>query len=393
MKNFKLFENIVKYSIALTLIILISCSTGIEKKETFSVIDNIMELAVKDSVFPGAVLLFGINQNVLYNKAFGNYTYDKNSANVKTNSIFDLASVSKVAATTSAAMLLVQENKLNLNDKVVKYLPEFNNNGKDEITIRNILLHNTGLPAFKKYYDEYSTAAEVIDDIMNLELNSKPGEKYVYSDLGMITLQKVIEKITNKTLDVFLKENLFAVLDMNRTMYNPSEEMKKECVPTEDDDFYRMRLLQGEVHDERAYMLNGVAGHAGLFSTAEDLSKLVRTYLNNGKYKNKQIFKPEILSEWTTKQTAQSTRGLGWDTKTIDGYSSAGNYFSGNSFGHTGYTGTSVWVDKDSKLFVILLSNRVHPTRANRKISQFRPIIHDAIYRALFDNGKDAFKN
>ena len=171
---------------------------------------------------------------------------------------------------------------------------------------------------------------------------------------------------------------------MQNTFFNPPDSIKKKCVPTELDDFWRMRLLQGEVHDERAYMLNGVAGHAGLFSTAEDLSKFLHMYLNDGSVNGQSILSPELIDKWTSKQSDQSDRGLGWDTKSIEGYSSAGQFFSNNSFGHTGYTGTSVWVDKENEIFVILLSNRVHPTRKNRKISKFRPILHDLIFQELF---------
>ena len=360
-----------------------SCSSKIDRTYDFSRVNKIMENAISDSVFPGAVLLFGIDNEFLYSKTFGHYTYDKSSPEMKLNTIFDLASVSKVVGTTSAAMILVEKGKLNLNDKVIKYLPEFNNNGKDKITIRNLLLHNSGLAAFKKYYDIYNTAEEVINDIMNTDLVYKTGTKYVYSDLGIITLQQVIEKITGMGLDKFLKKNLFDPLDMTRTMYNPPDSLKSQCAPTEIDTFFRMRPLQGEVHDERAYMLHGVAGHAGLFSTAEDLSKFVRMLLNNGMYNGKHILDKNIIQEWTTKQTIQSTRGIGWDTKSKE-KSSSGKYFSMNSFGHTGYTGTSIWVDKESNLFVIMLTNRVYPTRKNRKIYPFRAVIHNAIYKSIF---------
>jgi beta-N-acetylhexosaminidase len=365
-------------------VLLYSCSCKIDQPLLFSEVDQMMESALSDSVFPGAVLLFGKDSHVMYNKAFGNFTYDKNSTETRTNSIFDLASVSKVVATTSAAMILLEEGKLNLDEKVITYLPEFNNNGKENVTIRNLLVHNSGLTAYKKYYDEISAAKELINDIMASILNNPPGEKFVYSDLGMITLQKVIEKISEQPLDDFLKDNLFDRLGMNKTMYNPSKELKNSCVPTELDDYWRNRLLQGEVHDERAHMLNGVAGHAGLFSTSEDLSKFVLMLLNQGKFENQQIIDPKIIDEWTTKQSEQSDRALGWDTKSTEGYSSAGTKFSERSFGHTGYTGTSIWVDKETKLFVILLSNRVHPTRANRKITKLRPILHDAIFNSVF---------
>lgn len=384
MKNTKTYYSFVIFLISL----IYSCSTKIDKTLDFTNIAQLMQQAIADSVFPGAAMAIGTDKEIIYSNGFGHFTYDMQSPEVTTNSIFDLASVSKVVGTTSAAMILVDQNKMSLDDKVIKYLPSFNNKGKKNITIRNLLLHNSGLAPFKRYYDEFTNADEVINDIMNLSLVNPPGKKYVYSDLGMITLQKVIEKISSKSLDVFLEENLFTKLNMNQTMYSPSNEIKSNCVPTELDDFWRMRLLQGEVHDERAYMLNGVAGHAGLFSTVEDLSKFAMLMLNNGEYEGNQIISNEIVDEWTTKQTEQSDRALGWDTKSIEGYSSAGKYFSKDSFGHTGFTGTSIWVDKNNKLFVILLSNRVHPTRANKKISNFRPIIHDAVFESVFLNNE-----
>ncbi len=378
-------NNYKYWGIIIIALFLFTSSVPMKIKSDFSLVDKTMEKAIADSIFPGAVLLFGIDNKFIYEKAYGNYTYDKSSPQMKLNTIFDLASVSKVVGTTSAAMILVERGKLNLDDKVIKYLPEFNNHGKDKITVRNLLLHNSGLAAFKKYYDVYNTSEEVINDIMNTDLVYEPGTKYVYSDLGIITLQKVIEKITGMRLDKFLKKNLFEPLDMTRTMYNPPDSLKNECAPTEIDTFFRMRPLQGEVHDERAYMLHGVAGHAGLFSTVEDLSHFVRMLINDGKYNGKHIIDAKIIEEWTDRQTSQSSRGLGWDTK-IDSIAPCGKYFSNHSFGHTGYTGTSIWVDKDKKFFVILLSNRVYPTRKNRKIYPFRSLIHSIIYKSVFDN-------
>ena len=373
----------------LNLFVIASCSSFFKPTNSdhisFLEVDSIIEKAISDSAFPGAVLLVSRDMRIVHEKAYGTYTYDPASPKVTTSTIFDLASVSKVVGTTTAAMILIDREELNLDDKVIKYLPEFNNYGKENITIKNLLLHNSGLAAFKKYYDVYSTAKEVINDIMNLTPEQGPGSKYVYSDLGMITLQKVIERITGQSLDKFLEENLFAPLGMTSTMYNPPTESKDNCMPTELDDFWRMRQLQGEVHDERAYMLNGVAGHAGLFSTANDLAKFLQMILREGNYQGRQYIKPETIELFTKKQSDQSSRGLGWDTKSPEG-SSAGKYFSLLSWGHTGYTGTSVWTDPELKTFVILLTNRVYPTRNNNKLSQVRPLIHDAIYRAVIKN-------
>lgn len=348
----------------------------------FTKVDAIMNNAVRDSAFPGGVLLVGYRGKVVYNKAFGKYTYDTKAKTVTTNSIFDLASLTKVTATTPAAMLLCDEGKLNLDDKVIKYLPLFGNNGKENITIRNLLLHNSGLPSFKPFYKTCRNAKEEIAAIMNSELEFEPGTKYLYSDLGMIVLQKVIEKITRLPLDQFIKTRLFDKLGMNNTFYNPSKYRRNECLPTEIDNYWRNRLLQGEVHDETAFMLKGIAGNAGLFSTAADLAVYVNILLNDGVYGNKVIFKSETVKAWTARQSGLSSRGLGWDTKT-DEKSSSGSKFSKNSFGHTGFTGTSIWVDKDKKLFVILLTNRVYPTRNNSSLSTIRPKIHDAVVKAV----------
>lgn len=369
---------------------------GIEKKKNvlrvnknnenteynFSTVDSIMAEGIRDSVFPGAVLYFGHESNLIYKKAFGKYSYEPGAQDMTTEAIFDLASVSKVIGTTTAAMLLYDDGKLDLDERVTSYLPEFGNNGKEFITVRNLLLHNAGLPAWVPFYKQYSTADEVINAIMNIKPEYSVGSKFLYSDLSMITLQKIIEKISGLRLDNFLKVRVFDKLGMTKTMYNPPPELWYFCAPTEKDTYWRMNTMKGKVHDETAYMLNGIAGHAGLFSTAEDLSVFLQMMLQKGKYKDMQIIKESTVDSWTTIQGEQSTRGLGWDTKSETG-SSAGKLFSSNSFGHTGFTGTSVWVDKDKKLFAVLLTNRVNPTRANTKIIQFRPKVHDEIVKSI----------
>ncbi|MCF8412502.1 MAG: serine hydrolase [Melioribacteraceae bacterium] len=348
----------------------------------FNAVDSLMNNAVSDRIFPGGTLLVGNQNGIVYSKSFGNYDYAENSKKVNVNSIFDLASLTKVIATTSAAMILVADGRLKLEEKVVDILPDFENNGKEQITVKNLLLHNSGLPAFKQFYKNFSSSEDVLNDIFNSELVAIPGEKYIYSDLGFVVLQKVIEQKAMMSLDLFLKNNLFEPLNLQRTFFNPKREFVNDCLPTEVDQYWRNRLLQGEVHDETASLLNGVSGNAGLFSSSMDIAKIVYTLMNNGRFGNVQIFDPNIVKNWTSKQSDQSSRGLGWDTKS-EMNSSAGDLFSMNTFGHTGYTGTSVWADKENNTFVVLLTNRVNPTRDNTSIIGFRPKIHNAIFNAI----------
>ncbi len=352
------------------------------QKINFSKVDSIIENAIIDHAFPGAQLLIWKDGKTIYEKPFGHFTYDKNSPKVTNSTLFDLASVTKVIATTTAAMICYDRKLFSLDDPVVKYIPKFGVNGKDKITIKNLLLHNSGLPAFKKFYEFCSSADDVLKDIYSSKLEYPTGEKMVYSDLGIITLAKIIEKVTGKRFDKFCKDEIFAPLKMKSTLFNPPDSLKKFCAPTEVDNYWRNRLLQGEVHDEASAMLNGIAGHAGLFSTASDIAKLMSVLINNGMNDGKLFITPETVKLFTKRFSEQSSRALGWDTKSETG-SSAGDFFSPNSFGHTGYTGTSVWVDPERKLFVVLLTNRVYPTRENLKISKVRPELHNAVIKSI----------
>jgi len=348
----------------------------------FNAVDKVINKAVEDKSFPGAVVLVWKDGKTIYEKAFGNYTYDSSSPKIKTTTIYDLASVTKVVATTTAAMICYDRNLFSLDDKVVKYIPEFGVNGKEYITIKNLLIHNSGLPAWKKFYGRDLKYDDVINEIYSSELEYKTGEKTVYSDLGIITLGKIIEKVSGKSLDVFCKDEIFIPLKMESTFYNPDDSLKKLCAPTETDNYWRMKILQGEVHDETSAMLNGVAGHAGLFSTADDLSKLMSVLLNKGKVKQKIFIQQSTIELFKKRVSEESTRAIGWDTKSDSG-SSAGKYFSKNSFGHTGYTGTSIWADPDRNLFVVFLTNRVYPTRENTKIQKVRPQLHNAVIKSI----------
>jgi CubicO group peptidase (beta-lactamase class C family) len=362
-----------------------NASNEFAEKYDLSGIDKKMKKAVNNQIFPGGVLLIGKEGLIIYEKPFGNFTFEKNSTPVNTDAIFDLASLTKVVGTTTAAMLLYDENKLSLDKKVSEYLPRFANNGKENITVRNLLEHNSGLIAYRNLYKKYLTKEEALESIYNEKLEYPTGSKNVYSDFNMIILQQIIEKLSSKSLDQYLKEKVFDPLNMKRTMFNPPREFWYYTPPTSNA-VDKKKRNKGVVHDGNAFLFNGVAGHAGLFSTADDLAVFAQMILQDGKFGNKQLIKPSTVQEWTKKQSSNSSRALGWDTKSVNG-SSAGNLFSENSFGHTGFTGTSLWIDKEKNLFVILLTNRTYPDGKNEAIKSFRPEIHDTIIKVLDEAG------
>ncbi len=351
--------------------------------DSIALVDTVINKAIRDSAFPGAEIAVVRNGALVYSKSYGHQTYSHDSPEISNQTMYDIASLTKVVATTSAVMKLYDEHKLFLDDLVTKYIPEFDNHGKGKITLRNLLLHNAGLPAFKRLFMTCKSPKEVLDSVYQTELIYQPGDSSVYSDFGFITLGKIVEKITGIRLDDYVEETFFKPLGMTKTMYMPAESLWTTIAPTEYDSLFRKKLIQGVVHDENAYSLNGVSGHAGLFSTASDLSIFMYMLMNNGSYNGQQFINPETIKLFTTKQETKYTRGLGWDTKTVNGYSTAGTLFSEKSFGHTGFTGTSIWCDPARNLSVIFLTNRVYPTRANGKISGVRPAVHDAVVRAL----------
>ncbi len=383
----KLHNRIFGLFLFVTLIVLFQSSTFVSTENKFEKVDDTIEQAIADTAFPGAVLLVSKDGKIIHQKAFGHYTYSDDSPKMKLSTIFDLASVSKVVSTTTCAMICFDRNLFKLDDKVSKYIPEFAQSGKENVTIKNLLMHNSGLRpdvvSYKVYENSPNAEPDILNEIYSDTLIYPTGGKMVYSDLGMITMAKIIEKITGKTLDEFAEEEIFKPLEMNRTMYNPPASLKDSIAPTENDNYFRNRQLQGEVHDETSFLMHGVAGHAGLFSNVGDLAKFLQMLLNKGTYNGKKIISKETVNLFIKKQSELSSRALGWDTKTVEGYSSAGKYFSPLSYGHTGYTGTSVWTDPTRKLFVVLLTNRVYPTRHNSKIGGVRPRVHDAIIEAL----------
>lgn len=381
------------------LLILILFSCNLAFSYDFSKIDSIVYSGISNKYYPCAQLIIGRGNDLIYEKYYGNLTYDENFDKLEEYHMFDLASVTKVIATTSAIMKLYENNELSLDDYVVKYIPEFNNNGKEIITIRNLLLHNSGLKAWIPFYKYYTTKEEVLNAIYNIPLDYKTEKKFLYSDLNAILLGLIVEKISGQSLDEYCAKNIFVPLGMESTFFNPVEEKKQFCAPTENDSYWRNKQLQGEVHDEAAYILGGVSGNAGLFSNARDLFNFLRMMIHKGSYYNpysralkpERMFREETVDLFTSRaggMNYNNTRALGWDTKPEPNKYRVpcGESFSDNCFGHTGYTGTSVWCDKERKLIVIFLTNRVYPSRSNEGIKEIRPDLHNEIISLLKNN-------
>ena len=351
--------------------------------DSLALVDSILTRAIADSAFPGAQVVVVRNGALVANVSIGTLEYSRGSAPVNSETIYDIASLTKVVATTSAIMRLYDEGRIGLDDTVARIIPEFANNGKERLTIRNLLLHNGGLPAFKRLFLTCTSPQQVLDSVYQTELVYTPGDSTLYSDFDFIVLGKIVERISNTTLDSYVDSVFFRPLGMGRTMFTPDTSFWENIASTEYDSVYRKRLVRGVVHDENAFILGGVAGHAGLFSTASDLAIFMQMMVTGGSYGGVRYLKPETIRLFTTKQSPLGTRALGWDLKTVGGYSTAGSLFSEKSFGHTGFTGTSIWADPEKKIFVILLTNRVYPTRNNAKIRRVRPAVADAIVRAI----------
>jgi beta-glucosidase-like glycosyl hydrolase/CubicO group peptidase (beta-lactamase class C family) len=350
---------------------------------------DIMNRAVGDGAIPGGVLAVGLHDQLIV-RAFGKLTRDAKSPAATANTLYDMASLTKVMVTTTSVMILVQQKRLDLDTPIARYLPEWSVATKSDpdptwrarATIRNLLLHDSGLPAHRDFYKQAKGHDAVLALVLAEPLVHQPGTKVEYSDLGFILLGEIVQRLTGISLDEYAKQHIFAPLGMKESQFNPPRKLWPTIAPTENDVDFRKRLLQGEVHDENAWALGGVSGHAGLFSTAGDTAIFAQMILNGGIYAHHRILTRALIQEFTARQAiGDAARTLGWDAVTQP--SSSGHYFSLDSFGHTGFTGTSLWIDPDRDLFVILLTNRVNPTRANEQIRQLRPAVHDAVMRAL----------
>jgi CubicO group peptidase (beta-lactamase class C family) len=302
--------------------------------------------------------------------------------------LYDMASLTKVIALTTLAMMAVDEGRLDLDRPVVDYLPEFGRGlgPRGDVRVRDLLLHDSGLPAHRRLWEETVVRNAAILRSVTSDLNAAPGDEMVYSDLGAITLMAVVERLYGARIDRLFHERVAAPLGMTRTRFLPPGSWRSSIAPTEQDP-WRGRMLRGEVHDENASRLGGVSGHAGLFSTADDLLRFVEWAKAGarGEAPSADLPAPPTgFRSWTVAQDhpAGSSRGLGWDTPS--GRSSAGTIMSQRSFGHTGFTGTSIWIDPVRDIAIVLLTNRVHPTRNTPRFSILRPTVADAVMLALW---------
>jgi CubicO group peptidase (beta-lactamase class C family) len=341
----------------------------------------ILDHAVADSAFPGAIAVIGTHAGPLVTAAAGHLDWAPSPAPDE-NTMWDLASLTKVVGMTSAMMQLVESGRVNLDAPVERYLPEWTGPGKAQVTVRHLITHQSGLPAFKQYFKLNVSPDSTLRLFFLTPLDTLPGVRMVYSDIGAILLGKIIERVSGETLDGYLARHVFEPLGMRDTRYRPPAELLPRIAPTERDP-WRGRHLRGEVHDENAAALGGVSGHAGLFSTAHDLDRLARVYLNGGTLDGARLASARTIRQFTTVwDSTFSSRALGWDTPAVN--SAGGHYLTRPAFGHTGFTGTSLWIAPQHDLYVMLLTNRVNPTREHSRIAPVRVAVADAAMRALF---------
>ena len=352
--------------------------------QRLEIIDRVVREGIRAGGFPGAAVVVGRRGAVVWQKGFGTQGWSSASPAVSTDgTIYDLASLTKVVATTTAAMILYDEGRLPLDAKVGNYLPGFERRWKDEVTVRHLLTHRGGLPAGRDLWRIAGNSDEARRAVIETALAYRPGKGFVYSDLGADLLGMVIETVAGVSLDLFLQQRVFRPLGMYDTGFLPADSVRNRVAPTEVSP-PRGYPLQGQVHDENAYALGGVAGHAGLFGTADDLAVFAQMMLNGGIYDGMRIVSDSTVRLFT--QRAAGSRALGWEM--AEGRHGAGEYLSPTAYGHVGFTGTSIWIDPQRDMFVILLTNRVHAARARRPatvISDVRSDLADAAALAVTD--------
>jgi len=347
-------------------------------------IDRVVKRGLDAGGYPGASVVVGRKGYSVWSRGFGSLDWSGRTNVSAQESIYDLASLTKVVATTTAVMVLFDQGKVALDAPVSRYIPAFSGGLKDQVTVRHLLTHRAGLSAGRELWRIASSPEQARSAVVSSQINCVPGNCFEYSDLGADMLGFVVEAASGQRLDTFLETEVFSKLGMSDTRFRPEASDIARTAPTEIAP-PRGYPLRGEVHDENAYALGGVAGHAGLFSTASDLSIFAQMLLDGGTFNGTRVVADSTVALFTRR--AAGTRALGWDT--CDGDGGCGQYLSERAFGHTGFTGTSLWIDPDRQMFVILLTNRVHAARARRPskvISDVRNDLADAAALAVMDD-------
>jgi len=349
--------------------------------EQFQRAFDVLRSGIAQHAFPGATVAITHQGKLIAHKGLGHFTYGRCSKPVRTYALYDLASLTKVVATTPACMLLYERGLLKLDQALIDLLPAFalDDARRRQVTPRMLLAHSSGLPAYVKLFQTAQNKDELIQQALAVPLTADPGTRAEYSDIGFILLGLAIERIVGEPLDAFCQREIFKPLELTTTFNPPRYPYRAWSPPTEDDRTFRHALIRGQVNDENAWVMGGVAAHAGCFSTAGDVSIFAQCMLQGGT----PLVQPETLAIFTQRGDFPpgTSRALGWDTPSQP--SQSGKYFSSRSYGHLGYTGTSLWIDPERQLSVTLLTNRTWPDRGSQLIKQVRPAFHDAVVEAI----------
>ncbi len=359
-----------------------------EQDRVFAPVFALLKQAIEERVFPGASLAVVDRGELAAWRGIGRFTYASDSPPVTPTTVFDLASVTKAVATTAMAMILYEHGRLSLDRPVIDIVPEFGlaedgspspDGRRREVSARLLLAHASGLADYAKFFLRALTREELVRLACAAPLAAPPMHRACYSDIGFIVLGELLARLAGEPLDRFCQREIFAPLRMHTARFCPPAEWKSEIPPTEDDREFRKRVVQGEVHDENAFVMGGISGHAGVFANALDVALFAHAMLGGGS----PIVSPQTLRRFVTRQAAPAgtSRALGWDTPSPP--SQSGKYFSPSSFGHLGYTGTSLWCDPERRCAVVLLTNRTWPDRRTQEIKRIRPLVHDAVMEAL----------
>jgi CubicO group peptidase (beta-lactamase class C family) len=357
-----------------------------EQDAHFAKAFTILRDAIQNRAFPSCTVAVTHKDRMVVSKSLGRFAFELDAPLVETSTIFDLASVSKVVATTTTAMLLWQRGLLDLEMPVGEMIREFaaEDARRKQVTVRMLLAHSSGLPAYERLFERASTRDELLDAAMRTPLTADPGTRAEYSDIGFIVLGVALERLAGETLEQFCQREIFGPLGMADTCFNPPSGLRDRTAPTADDHTFRHKVIQGEVQDENCFVLGGVAGHAGVFSTAADVARFAHAIVGGTVLG----LSPKTISMFTQRESspAGTSRALGWDTPSAP--SQSGRFFSPGSYGHLGYTGTSLWIDPTREISVTLLTNRTWPDCRNQAIKQVRPAVHDAIVEAVDEVSK-----